>query len=63
MNKSIGIIGGADGPTAILVSGEDMLESFVTGFGIGAVVGVIAGVVITLAVIGIIKIIKKNRNK
>lgn len=61
MKSSLGIIGGADGPTAILVSGEDMLESFLSGVAVGAVVGVIAGVALTLAVIGIIKLIKKNK--
>lgn len=60
---SIGIIGGADGPTAILVSGEDLFESFLAGLGIGAVIGVIAGVVITLAIVGIIKLIKRNKEK
>ena len=38
MKSSLGIIGGADGPTAILVSGEDMLESFLSGVAVGAVV-------------------------
>lgn len=59
--KNIGIIGGADGPTSIIVSGEDLFESFFAGFGIGAIVGVIAGVALTFAVIGIVKLIKKNK--
>lgn len=56
---SIGIIGGADGPTAILVSEPDPMSMFVMGIVLGAVIGA----VVTLAVIGIIKLIKKNKKK
>ena len=51
----IGIIGGADGPTAVLVAGPSPMSAFV--------IGIVIGVALTLAVIGIIKLIKKNKKK
>ena len=50
---NIGIIGGADGPTAVLVAGPSLMSMLVTG--------IVIGVAVTLAVIGIIKLIKKNK--
>lgn len=55
----IGIIGGADGPTTIIVSNPDPIFCFISG----AVVGVVVGVAVTLAMVGIIKLIKKNKKK
>ena len=52
---SIGIIGGADGPTAILVSGPGFID--------GVIIGAIAGVLVTLAFFGIIYLVKKNKKK
>ncbi len=52
MNESIGIIGGADGPTAVIVSEgvETALEliagGFIAGLGVGLVIAVIAAVVV-----------------
>lgn len=54
---SIGIIGGADGPTAVLVSGPDSMSMLVVGIVIGAVIGA----AVTLGVIGIIKLVKKKK--
>lgn len=61
MNESIGIIGGADGPTAVIVSEgvENALEllasGFVAGLGVGLVIAVIAAVVVYA--------VMKNKNK
>ena len=50
---SIGIIGGADGPTAVLGSGFGFIDGFI--------IGAVAGVIVTLAIVGIVKLIKKNK--
>lgn len=42
-NYSIGIIGGADGPTAVLVSGNPVIPLAITGV---VIIAVIVGVVI-----------------
>lgn len=59
----IGIIGGADGPTAIMVAGEELSEMFFTGAVVGGVVGLIVGAIIALAGVGIVYLVKKKRNK
>ncbi len=59
----VGIIGGADGPTAIMVAGEELSEMFLTGAVVGGIVGIIVGALVTLAVVGIVHLIKKNRKK
>lgn len=52
MGNSIGIIGGADGPTSVLVAEriESALElivgSFLAGLGAGIVIAVITGIVV-----------------
>ena len=56
---SIGIIGGADGPTTVIVSNPDPMTSFISG----VVVGVLVSVAVTLAFFGIIKLVKKNKKK
>ena len=63
MDMDIGIIGGADGPTAIMVAGEELSEMFLSGVIVGGVVGLIAGALVTLGIVGIVYLIKKNKKK
>ena len=55
MIGAIGIIGGADGPTAILVSGP--------GIDISLLVLIVAAVALVLAVIGLIRYLLKVAKK
>ena len=55
MIGAIGIIGGADGPTAIIVSGP--------GFDISLLILIIAAVALVLAVIGLIRYLLKIAKK
>ena len=63
-DKSIGIIGGADGPTSILIGGEatDILDIFEFGFATGLAVVVAATVVVGVIAYIIYRIIRKNKN-
>lgn len=64
IDKSIGIIGGADGPTSILISGEatDILDIFGIGFVTGALVGVAATVVVGAVAYIIYRLLRKRNN-
>lgn len=64
IDKSIGIIGGADGPTSILIGGEgaDILDIFEFGFATGAAVGVAATVVVGVIAYIIYRVIKNRKN-
>ena len=55
LNGALGIIGGADGPTAIIVSGP--------GIDVPLVMLMIAAVAVVLAVIGIVRYLLKNAKK
>ena len=55
LNGALGIIGGADGPTAIIVSGP--------GFDVPLVMLVIAVAAMVLAVVGIIRYLLKSSKK
>lgn len=61
MNESIGIIGGADGPTAIIVGErvETALELIAGGFVAGLALGLVVAVVAALVVYAVMK----NKNK
>ena len=55
LNGALGIIGGADGPTAIIVSGP--------GIDVPLVMLMIAAAAVVLAVIGIVRYLLKNAKK
>lgn len=61
MNESIGIIGGADGPTAIFVGErvETALELVAGGF----IAGLAVGLVIAVAASVVVYFVMKNKNK
>ena len=63
MNSSIGIIGGADGPTAIIVGEqlETTIGIFAGGFLTGLAVGLLVGIVAAVVVYAVMK--NKNRGK
>ena len=62
-SASLGIIGGADGPTAVLVSEgvETVFELFGMGFAAGLIVGLAIGAVAAVVVYAVMK--KKNKKQ